>query len=243
MVKVLIADKDFNEVTKYSQYLSNHDNMLKPVSSTTGIDTLSKYNEMKIDILILNSGFNDIKSNEIIDRLSNTVYERNNNNIILTMNSENEVYNFYNTVKIYRIFQKPFDMQKLADTVEEMKDEIKNDALDEDFLNKLLFSLRITIGSYQTEILKEAIREAYIYPYSLDNFDALLSILAFKYNEFNPENIRNAIRNSLYNLNKYREKLQTHPVIKMLELDKNISPKNFLEAVVSYLHVQKNKQN
>ena len=243
MVKVLIADSNLDEVTSYSQYLSNYDNTLEAIGSNTGIDTLSKYNEMKADILILNSGFKDIKSTEIVDRLSNTVYERSNNNIILTMNSKNEVFKFNNTAKIYRIFQKPFDMQKLADTVVEIKDGCKNDALDEDYLNKLLFSMRITIGSYQTEILKEAIREAYTYPALLDNFDAVLSILAFKHNNVTPENIRNAIRNSLYNLNKYRDKFQTHPVVKMFELDRNISPKNFLEAVVSYLHVQKSKQN
>ena len=80
MVKVLIADSNLDEVTSYSQYLSNYDNTLEAIGSNTGIDTLSKYNEMKADILILNSGFKDIKSTEIVDRLSNTVYERNNNN-------------------------------------------------------------------------------------------------------------------------------------------------------------------
>ena len=46
----------------------------------------------------------------------------------------------------------------------------------------------------------------------------------------------------LSSINKSRDSFTNHPVIKMLELNKNITPKNFIEAVVSYLHIQKSKK-
>lgn len=244
MVKVLVADEDVEQVTECCQYLSNNDQMLKTISANTGIDTLNKYNKMKADILILNSHFSDIKSTEIIDRLSNTIYERKNmnNNIIMTINSAKEQLAFVNTTKIYGFFQKPLNLEKIADIIRQIQLENKYDNLDEDYLNKLLFRMRITVGSFQTEILKQAISECYDYPYLLDNFDSVLTLLSYKHRGMDIESIRNAIRSSLNDLNKHREKLQSHKVVRMFELDRNISPKTFLEVVVSYLHSQKNQE-
>ena len=79
MVKVLVADENIKRTAKCCQYLSCNDSMLETTPANTGIDTLNKYNAIKADILILNSRFSDIKSTEIIDRLSSTVYEQKNN--------------------------------------------------------------------------------------------------------------------------------------------------------------------
>ena len=242
MLKVLIADENVEQVTKCCQYLTNYDQKIRPIGSNTGIDTLNKYNKMKANILILNSHFSDIKSTEIVDRLSTTVNERKISNIILTVNNEREQLAFVNTEKIYGFFYKPLNLEKMADAVEKIRDENNYCELTEDYLNKLLYSMRIIIGSYPSEILKEAIIECYNYPYLLTNFDSVLSILSYKHKGMDTEAIRSAIRNSLHYLNNFRDKLKTHPVVKMFEPDRNISPKTFLEIVVSYIHTEKNQE-
>lgn len=242
MLKVLVADENDKDVTKCCQYLSDYDQNIRPIGCNTGIDTLDKYNKVKADILILNSHFKDMKSTEIVDRLSATIEERKNSNIILTVNVKKEQLNFVNTEKIFGFFDKPLDLEKIAEAVEKIKEENTYSELTEDYLNKLLFSMKIIIGSVQTEILKEAITECYNYPYLLTNFDAVLSLLSYKYNGMDTEAIRYAIRYSLHHLNSSRESLKDHPVVKMFEPNKNISPKTFLEVVVSYIHLQKNQK-
>lgn len=242
MVKVIVANENVEQVTECCQYLSNNDQMIKTFYANTGIDALNKYNQMKADILILDSYFSDINSNEIIDRLSNTFNERKKTNIILTISSNNEQFSFDNVVKIYKFFTKPLDYKKIADTIEIMKNDNNYDILDENYLNKLLFSMKILVGSFQTEILKEAIIECYNFPYLLSNFDSVLSILSYKHNDMDNESIRTAIRTSLKELNKQKQNLCKHPIVKMFEPERNVSPKNFLEIMISYLHIQKNKK-
>ncbi len=242
MVKVLVADENIEQTTECCQYLSNHDHMLKIISSNTGIETLEKYNTLKTDILVLNSHFKDVKSTEIVDRLSSTKSERKKVNIILTVNSKKEQIDFVNAVKIYSFFCKPLDLKGISNTIKQIKSENKYDEFDENYLYKLLVSLRVIIGSYQSCILVEAIKECYEYPKLLSNFDALLSLLAFKHNDMDTETIRTAIRTALNDLNKYRYKLKDHPIVKMFEPDRNISPKAFLEIIVSYMHAQKNQE-
>lgn len=241
MVKVLVADKNVDEVLQCSQYLSNHDQMIKTITANTGIEALNSYNRMKADIMILNSGFSDIKSTEIIQRLSVTDYERKRNNIIITMNSKKEHFAFADTDKISNVFYKPITYSDLSKAIEKIEKDQNHDLLDEDYLNKILYSMNIKVGSYNTEILKDAIRECFNSPYLLDNFDKVLDELAIQHNFSNPENVRSAIRNSLNNLNNKRNELQDHSIVKKFELDRNITPKSFLDVVVPYLHVQKKK--
>lgn len=241
MIKVLVANENKQLTLDCCQYLSNNNSALKTISANTGIDTLKKYNDMKVDVLILSSHFSDIKSTEIVDRLSVTKHERNKNNIILTINSKKEQTNFTNTAKIYRFLKMPKSMEELSNTVKEMSYGEKYNDIDDEYLDELLYSMRIIIGSLKTEILKDAIYECYNFPYLLNNFDSVLNLLAFKY-KTDTETIRNAIRSALSNLNKYKHKLLNHDVVKMFEPDKNISPKAFLEVVVSYLHFQKNQE-
>lgn len=242
MIKVLVADENIEQATECCQYLSNNDHMLKTISANTGIETLEKYNTLKTDILVLNSHFKDVKSTEIVDRLSSTKSERKKINIILTLNSKREKSDFVNVVKIYSFLNKPLDLKEVSNTITQIKSENNYDEFDENYLNKLLISLRIIVGSYQSSILVEAIKECYEYPKLLSNFDELLSLLSFKHNDLDTETIRSIIRSCLNDLNRYREKLKENPIVRMFEPDRNISPKAFLEVIVSYMHAHKKQK-
>lgn len=242
MIKVLVADENIEQATECCQYLSNNDHMLKTISANSGIETLEKYNTLKTDILVLNSHFKDIKSTEIVDRLSSTKKKKKKINIILTLNSKREKSDFVNVVKIYSFLNKPLDLKEVSNTITQIKSENNYDEFDENYLNKLLISLRIIVGSYQSSILVEAIKECYEYPKLLSNFDELLSLLSFKHNDLDAETIRSAIRSCLNDLNRYREKLKDNPIVRMFEPDRNISPKAFLEIIVSYMHAHKKQE-
>ena len=242
MIKVLVADENIEQTTECCQYLSNNDHMLKTISANSGIETLEKYNTLKTDILVLNSHFKDIKSTEIVDRLSSTKSERKKINIILTLNSKREKSDFVNVVKIYSFLNKPLNLKEVSNTITQIKSENNYDEFDENYLNKLLISLRIIVGSYQSSIMVEAIKECYEYPKLLSNFDELLSLLSFKHNDLDTETIRSAIRSCLNDLNRYREKLKDNPIVRMFEPDRNISPKAFLEIIVSYMHAHKKQE-
>ncbi len=160
----------------------------------------------------------------------------------MTLNSKREKSDFVNVVKIYSFLNKPLDLKEVSNTITQIKSENNYDEFDENYLNKLLISLRIIVGSYQSSILVEAIKECYEYPKLLSNFDELLSLLSFKHNDLDAETIRSAIRSCLNDLNRYREKLKDNPIVRMFEPDRNISPKAFLEIIVSYMHAHKKQE-
>lgn len=160
----------------------------------------------------------------------------------MTLNSKREKSDFVNVVKIYSFLNKPLDLKEVSNTITQIKSENNYDEFDENYLNKLLISLRIIVGSYQSSILVEAIKECYEYPKLLSNFDELLSLLSFKHNDLDTETIRSAIRSCLNDLNRYREKLKDNPIVRMFEPDRNISPKAFLEIIVSYMHAHKKQE-
>ena len=241
MLKVLVADENIEETKNCYQYLANK-NALLIICVNTGIDTINKYNELKPHILILNSHFSDINSIEIIDRLSKTIIEKKNTNIILTTNTEKEQLLFTDIAKIYKFIKKSINYKELYDTINRMKLENKYDEFDIKYLNTLLFSMKIIIASPRTELLKEAIIECYHNPVLTGNLDALLRLLSYKHNGLDIEAIRSAIRDSLKPVNNYREELQEHPVVKMFDPSKNISPRHFLETIIAYLYIKKNQE-
>ena len=241
MVKILVADESIEQANLYCQYLTKENKTIETTKVNSGNEALLMYDKIKANILILDNNFKDINSMEIVDRLSSTVQERKNSNIILTINSKNEHYDFDTIAKIYCFLYKPLDLQKLNNVVKQIIDDNQFEEIDEHELNQLLFSLKFVIGSTKTELLKTAIIECYHYPYLLDKFETLLQILAYRYKEMDIETIRTYIRSSLNHLNKKREKLPDHPILKMFTTDQNVSPKAFFEAVVTYIHIKKNQ--
>ena len=127
MVKVLVANENTEQTTNFCKYLQN-DNALFTSSANSGIEALNKYNEINPHIFILDSHFKDMETTEIIDRLSSTVVEKRNSNIILTMDELKEQNNFLDVAKIYKFVEIPkLTQQLLYDTVKQMDNENKYD--------------------------------------------------------------------------------------------------------------------
>lgn len=242
MVKILVADENIAEANKYCGYLSKNHNNLRIKSVNSGSNALSTYLKINPHIFILNSHFEDIKSAEIIDRLSITYNERKNSNILLTTNSDKEQVTFLNVSKIYKIFKKPVKLKELSNTINRMEKEYRYDDFDEIEMNLLLRELGFVINSPCTDLMIEAITECYHFTYLISDLKSLFQILSYHHKNMDAEAIRSSLRTSLLPLNRKRESLQFHPIVRQFELDKNISPGRFLDVFVSHLHLQKNQE-
>ena len=239
MVKVLVANENVEQATSLCQYLNN-DTTFFTSSVNSGIEALNKYNEVNPHVFILGSHFKDMASIEIIDRLSSTVAEKKFSNIILTMNNLKEQNQFLDVAKIYKFFLiSSLDSKLLHDTVKQMDNENKYDDFNDKQLNLLLASMNIIVTSPRTQLLKEAIKECYYNTNLSCKLGKVMEILSYKHNGYSVEAIQSAFRGAIAPVNYNREKLQNHPVIKLIDPSKNISPRVFLEAITEYLYIKK----
>lgn len=241
MVKVLVANENTEQTTNFCKYLQN-DNALFTSSANSGIEALNKYNEINPHIFILDSHFKDMETTEIIDRLSSTVVEKRNSNIILTMDQLKEQNNFLDVAKIYKFVEIPkLTQQLLYDTVKQMDNENKYDDFTDKQLNSLLATMNMIVTSPRTKLLIEAVKECYYNTNLACNLGEVMKILSYKHNGYSVEAIQSAFRGALAPLNYNRENLQEHPLVKMFDPSKNISPKVFLETITEYLYIKNNQ--
>ena len=193
MVKVLVANVNKERTSKFSKFLQlKDDNEIFISTTNSGIDALNKYNEITPHIFVLDSGFKDMNSLEIIYRISSTTAEKRNSNILLTLNNLKE----------------------------------QN-------------SMNIIVTSPRTKLLIEAIKECYYNTNLACRLGDVMKILSYKHNGYSVEAIQSAFRGALAPVNYNRKKLENHPVIKLIDPTKNISPKVFLEAITEYLYIKK----
>lgn len=241
MVKVLVANENTEQTTNFCKYLQN-DNALFTSSANSGIEALNKYNEINPHIFILDSHFKDMETTEIIDRLSSTVVEKRNSNIILTMDELKEQNNFLDVAKIYKFVEIPkLTQQLLYDTVKQMDNENKYDDFTDKQLNSLLATMNMIVTSPRTKLLIEAVKGCYYNTNLACNLGEVMKILSYKHNGYSVEAIQSAFRGALAPLNYNRENLQEHPLVKMFDPSKNISPKVFLETITEYLYIKNNQ--
>lgn len=97
MQKILVANQNIEQNKQFCQYLAN-DKKLEVIGTTDGTTTLNKYLEIKPNVLVLDSYFDDMNCNEIIDRLSMSIEEKMNCNTILTIDNNKNKNIFYLTL-------------------------------------------------------------------------------------------------------------------------------------------------
>ena len=241
MVKVLVANVNKERTSKFSKFLQlKDDNEIFISTTNSGIDALNKYNEITPHIFVLDSGFKDMNSLEIIYRISSTTAEKRNSNILLTLNNLKEQNRFLDVAKIYKFFvTSKINSNILYDTIKQMNNENKYDDFNDRQLNTLLASMNIIVTSPRTKLLIEAIKECYYNTNLACRLGDVMKILSYKHNGYSVEAIQSAFRGALEPVNYNRKKLENHPVIKLIDPTKNISPKVFLEAITEYLYIKK----
>lgn len=234
---VLVADIDTKQSNDYSSYLMNANNNLNVINVNNGIDVLTKYNTINPNVLIIDTKFNDIPTYQIIDRISSTRKESKICNIILLADSNENIYPISNTQKIYKILFKPFKYEELEQTVSDICMDTQTPELSELDLKLFLLELKFNLCSTSTRYLIEAIHQCYYYPNLIGNLDDIIKMVAYKFNVAE-KNIKFAFRNALKPLNNYRFSMKNNTFIKLFDESRNITPKYFLEIIVTYLHKQ-----
>lgn len=242
-LKVLVANENTMQNSLYCAYLSN-DKDLEILSTKDGSSTLNTYIKIRPSILILDSIFSDLKYTDILNKLTNLDDEKMKCNTIITINNVKEQLLLENAQKVHSIFQKPINFEKLSQTLNLMKKEIKYKEINPEELDLLLFKLNLNIGSNGYNYLRTAIFYCY---YNLDAFKSLDGIYDFVASQYNVDikTVKSGIRGALIPLNNNYQPDSTHHNKLYNIFDKSrkiITPKYFLEAFVTYLHYIKNKK-
>lgn len=238
MQRVLVANSDIEQNKKICQYLAK-DKRLDIIETIDGTSTLKKYNELKPNILVLDSCLKDISCIDIIDKLSTTYAEKRICNIIITAKKD-ELLKLSNNAKVYKTFYGIDNLSDLSDTIDELYAYGNYEELTPEDFDFLFMKLRIPLNSTGSEYLRESITEGYYFPTSEKVLNNIFSIIAEKYDRTN-ESIRSGIRTALENMNLYKNTID-YPIMKNFELEENITPKDFLEKSVAFLHTQKRKK-
>lgn len=237
MSKILVANQNLQENLSYCQVLSSIAE-LKILSSNSGLETLNMYNEFEPNILILDSNFSDMPYLEIINKLSASVYERKKCNIIVTTRKQDESLLLSNVIKVWKIFIKPFNFEDLLKVIYELKPFYEFPPLTEIELNALLLNLNFNLGTEGTRYVKTAITECYNDSSLFHSLDNIYPIVATVHNK-TIKQVRDGMRSALIPLNKYRTFSKSNSLLQLFDETRNITPKYFLEIIVTHLHCKK----
>ncbi len=115
-------------------------------------------------------------------------------------------------------------------------EELTNEELD-----LLFLTLKIPLNSNGTNYIREAIFECYYYPDLQKKLKDIFTIIGQRHNKPNSA-IRSSFRTALERLNMYRDTINC-PIMQYFDIEENITPKDFLEIAVMYLHLQKERRN
>ena len=229
MIKILVADRDIQQNLSSLKNIFHEENIFIKETHTED-ETFNSYININPDVLILSTFFNGLKTSILIDKISNNAIDKSKSNIVLTTNNSNELLDFPNISKVYRIILKPVVDTVLIETIRRIYIENSQKELDEYELDVLLVKLNINRNSYGGEFLSEAIRQCYYFPFLLRKLDKVLEKISAKYG-VTKENARSCIRNVLNSIN-----IEQY---NFFDKNKTITPKYFLNTVVSYLHTKK----
>lgn len=234
MLKVLVADENIEASMDCCQYLANDKN-LDVVSSNSGINTLDTYYKVKPNILVINSDFKDKSYTEIINELSSTSQERNNCNIILTV-EENTRLEFDSISKLYQLFYLP-----LRNKNSKIKKSIKQYCLDHyifyepnaDNLRALFYKLHLYNHCLGADYFKYAIIQCYKNPELINSLNSIFSITSKEFN-VSYDSVRPAMRTALKSVNAFRDKNGDNGIFKFFENEDCITPKNFIRIITNH---------
>lgn len=239
MIRVLVANEDIEQNSCCCQFLSNDKN-LSIDSTFTGLSTINNYFETKPDVLVLDSNISDIHYTQIINKLSVEIKEKQNINTIVTISDFEQKNYLEDVAKVYKIFYKPLDYKKLLETINLIKYETSIPELTISELDYLLMRLNFSVFSNGTYFIKSAILQCYYYPDYLKSLDNILNLIAYQYN-VTTKTVREGIRSALIPLNNRITYNKSEPLLKIFDSSRNITPKYFLETIVTYLRFKKTK--
>lgn len=240
MFNILVANADVEQRESYCKFLIHNSNNLNVIGVNSGKELINAYNEISPNVLVMDTEFSDLSSENIINKLSSTKKECKNCNIILTTDINEPISTISNTEKIHKILFKPFEFNDLKDAIDDICLDSEVPELDTLQLQLFLLDLKFNINSISTKYLIEAIHQCYYCPHLLGNLDEIIELIAYKFN-VSKKTVKYAFRNALKPINNYRNTITNSSFIKLFDPMRNISPKYFLDVITTYLHKEAKK--
>ncbi len=234
MLKVLVADQNTSANSNCCKYLAN-DKKLSILSACSGIGTVTKYNGVHPNILVLNYDFNDKSCLEIINEISSTTEERHNCNIILTVKDEARKLELDFMAKVYKlIYSNTIDYSEIKLGIEQYYiDNVLFYEPNDDNLMTLFLKFDLINMQLGSVYLRFAIKKCYENPKLMNSLKDIYSLTSKEF-EVSFDSVRPAIRNSLKRANRFRNKCGNTSVLKLFENEDFITPKNFIRIITSY---------
>ncbi len=232
MLKVLVADEDLKANSNCCEYLTNDKN-LDVISTYSGISTIYEYRKNHPNVLVINSNFKDKNYFEIINELSDTSSERNNCNIILTVENSVDKLELDFMAKVYKLFYS-LDYKKIKNGIEQYNlDNVIFYEPNEENLRALFYKLNLYNEHIGAIYLKYAIKECYSNPNLLNSLSSIYSLVSVEF-KVNFNSVRPAMRNALASVNKTRDKSGNKGIFRLFENEDSITPKNFIRSITTY---------
>lgn len=106
-----------------------------------------------------------------------------------------------NTKKVYEVFPKPTDLDRLKISIDRLRNEITRKDFPKEKFYSILLELNLNPYSRNVKMLDEAIELCYYNEYLLDNLTTLNRVIASK-NGCSPEKIKSCLRGTTKTLNR-----------------------------------------
>lgn len=236
MTNIMIVEDNKHILNSYKDFFSTNDKISVIATATDGATAIKLYEQTKPHIVLLDLNLPKISGIEVIDKISNSETDRKKGNIVVISGSDRLRHKLLNTKKVYRVIPKPFAMNSIINTIDELANELTED-FPIDRLNKILLKLNLKTHSKSCSFLIEVIKFSYYQPYMLDNINKIYSIVAKRYN-CSLETIKSSIRSSIRIVNKCTNSDLLYSIffIDKKDYNKILTPKYFVNCIVDYLN-------
>lgn len=242
MLKVLVADQNFKANQTCCNYLANDKELnIDTQSSYTGEMTLTKYNEIHPNLLLISSDFADKSYIDVINELSSSSEERNKCNILVYIpNSIVKLFELNCMAKIYQI-------RDYIPELSEIKREIAQYDLDKNLfyepndttLRGVFYKLNLINSMNGAEYLRYAIIECYKNPKLLLSVKDIYIMISKEYN-IPLKSVRPAIHTALKSVRKAKLEKGNKGLFSLFDSDDEITSKKFIQIITKrYLERKK----
>lgn len=236
MIRIMVAEDNISTNRMCCKILTKDKNMQLISSTTDGESTLKEYLSLRPDVLLLDLDLPKMSGLEVINSLCEISEEKNKCNVIIISASEIPITELSNASKIYRVLKKPFDCERLLETINEID---KDDSIIlSDGIRELLYALKFNLYTEGTNYLIEAVKLAYENPYLLHRTKNLYKELG-KRNNIEYGRIQWGIRNSVRTMSKYVSSKELKEIFPCYDSTRNLSPKYVMILFIEYLKSHK----
>lgn len=239
MIKVLIGNQNIQKDINDFKFLNN-DNDCQIITSTSGVEVISKCQKLEPNIIILNSNLSDMRYTEVIDKISVLPSEINKCNLLLKVNNSKEKLLLSNTAIIYKIFDNNDDENKYKDTINTLKEIYEVPEITLKDIKFILLNFGMNTYNNATKYLMAVILQCYYHPEYLITLNNIYEIIAKQY-KIPREQIKNSIRHLIDVFNNSYDLINQNLYKSIFKVKDELSPKRFIEMLVIYLQIIKNK--